>query len=154
VKVHASILKLTAGGKNAIEEKEANEEIHHANEQYAQVRILLIPSFQIVNPPAGVNLLDGLDQYSDKLAGGKLQVTDEEAALLIPALRTPGTDDVELYFINFLSGGRGGEAFPASMVPDPRYEDSAIIAVNNYGAFTIPHEIGHVLMDTAPPECA
>jgi hypothetical protein len=68
-------------------------------------------------------------------------------------LRTAAADDIELYFVNFLAPapGSAGEAFPASLVPDARYEDSVIISVAERRPFTVPHEIGHVLMDTVPP---
>lgn len=148
VKVHTTILKL-ASGAPVITETDANIALHRGNEQYAQVGILLIPNYQTKDQPTGVNLGNGLDEYPGVTPAGVIVMTNEEKALLGAAgLRTAATDDVELYFVNYLSDGNRGESFWAAGVPDQKYADSVVISKDASTLFTIPHEIGHLLLNT------
>jgi hypothetical protein len=118
---------------------------------YAQVGINLVPTFQIVNPPANVDLSDGLDAYPPTKKNELIAPTTEETALLCasnPALRTEAIDDIELYYVNFFKPDKyRGEAFPHISVPHSKYEDSVIIAQDRVRWATIAHEIGHILLD-------
>ena len=159
VKVHPILVrdKSEAAGGSTISVEDADKYLHRANEQYAQVGILLTPTGYIaIDPPPGVNLADGLDGFPEQYdAANKIKITAEEVALLVPSyknaanqniqVRTAAVDDVELYFVNYFSDNRVGEAFRASKVPDARYEDSAVISIRDYVPAVIPHEIGHVL---------
>jgi hypothetical protein len=147
VKVHITILK--NGGIEVIGSEAATLAVHKANEQTAQVGILLIPSTpQIVNSP--VNLNDGFEAVTN-ITNGILDMTTEEQALLGDAtLRTAATDDVELYFVNHF-GNRPtlrGQSYWFAGVPENKYVDSVIISVEQYKAFTISHEIGHLLLNS------
>jgi hypothetical protein len=145
VKVHTTILKVM--GTPVLNLAEANHAVHKANESFAQVGVLLIPAIQFIDPPAGVDLSNGLDGFTTP---GPSE-TAEEQALMVPGTRTAATDDVELYFVNFIVGGGTsewkGESFPAYAVSDSKYADSVIIAKNYYSLFTVAHELGHVLLD-------
>jgi hypothetical protein len=148
VKVHVNILR-APGGAPVATLAAAQADIDKANEQYAQVGIKLVPTFQIVDSPAGVDLSNGLDVSF--LVNGIWQMTPEEQALLgAAAIRTAATDDVELYYVNKFTNFPDGraKAFWASGVPVPKYADSVIIAADKKGLFTVPHEIGHVLLDS------
>jgi hypothetical protein len=115
---------------------------------------LLVPNVQTVNPPTTngvvVDLSNGLDGFMGLDGNGKINLTAEEKALLDGAgLRTAATDDIELYFINkFAPRDRRGEALGASGVPDNKYADSVIIAYEDRTDFVVPHEIGHILLDS------
>lgn len=150
VKVHTTILRNKAeadGGMPVISEKDANQAIHNANEQYAQVGILLIPNFQIVNPPDLVKLNDGLQGYS--VGAGIILSKEEETLLDEPGLPTAATNDIELYFVNYFTDqDRRGEAFAAVAVPDQKYADSTVISVDDRTPFTTGHEIGHLMLNT------
>ncbi len=160
VRVHATIMEAPGGG-GVIRATMALRVLATANEQLAQAGVRL--SFDIEPNPVGwptdVDLGDGLDYSVSTTAAGRIVMTNEEMSLMAPSLRTPELDDIELYFVNYLSwinpanGKREereaalGESFPATGSPCPRYEDSVIISAKNYDAspFTIPHEIGHIL---------
>lgn len=80
-------------------------------------------------------------------------MTNEEKALLGDTdvqLRTAATDDVELYFVNHLAPAPGsyGESFWSAGVPAAKYADSAIISKDRFRWSDLPHEIGHVLLDS------
>lgn len=155
VKVHATILKSgTAAmpGEAVITPEAANLAIHNANEQLAQVGVLLIPNspIPVVNPPAEVDFTNGLDTSSSDSNTGAIIMPDETRKLLDAPYRTAALDDVELYFINrFAAPARGGEAFPAVGLLPERYVDTAIVIVKDgkvgNSPFTIAHEIGHLL---------
>ncbi len=152
VKVHGIVLRETVNGAQVVSTAAATAAIVRANEQYAQVGIRLVPNVQVVDPPAGVDLSNGLEEFSSA-PGGIVTMTEEEKALLgATELRTAATDDVELYFVNYLSDNSRGEAFPNSRVADHKYGDSAIVSAKNAtligDPFTEAHEIGHVLLDT------
>lgn len=148
VKVHGIILNKAANTPSIVK-ADAVAAIFKANEQYAQVGIRLVPWVDDPkNPPAGVNLVNGLDAYTD-VPNGIIDMTQEEKDLLgDAALRTAAVDDVELYFVNYLSDGANGESFWAAGVPHAKYSDSVIISVDKYKWSTVPHEIGHVLLNS------
>ncbi len=124
------------------------------NAIYAPVGILfkIEGKIQTVDPPAGVDLSNGLDEFTRYDDKGKAIMTTEEKALLgDDKLRTPTDDDIEVYYVNYLSingkpPGHSAEAFEASNVPDAKYADS-IISRGATAYTTLAHEIGHVLMD-------
>ena len=152
VKVHVMLLRNKAkadGGEEIVSQAVADVTMRWANEQFAQIGLLIIPTYIAVDPPAGVNLTDGLDVHpvTARDSNGKVQVTPEEAALLAHPLRTNATDDVELFFVNYFEpDDRRGEAFFASVNPDARFDDAVIIR-KNFGKFTVAHELGHILLD-------
>ena len=77
---------------------QANDDFTRANEQYAQVGILLIPHYgpnmawpTKADPTKGVDvdLADGLDEFTGAIVAGKLVLTPEEITLLEPAAASP-----------------------------------------------------------------
>lgn len=159
VNAHVNILNGVVNGvqdtKGVVTIAQANDDFVRANEQYAQVGILLIPNFAPnVAWPAGVNLANGLSAYPNpqdsNIQNGKIVATAEEAALLgaNPTTRSTGLDDIEVYYVTSISGGSRGVAYPAGSAP-AGYEDSLIISADDRptSPFTPAHEIGHVLLD-------
>lgn len=118
-----------------------------------------------------VNLSDGLsDPVTQKKEARGLIRGNRTAGGVTAPIRTPADDDVELFFINYFSvpdevpDGNGGtkiiyiedrdfrgQSFPAysySTTPnDSDLVDSVIVSANNLDAFTVAHEIGHILTD-------
>ncbi len=153
VKVHGIILRETAGGAQVVSLAAVSAAFKRANEQYAQVGIRLVPNVQVKDPPVDprLDLRNGLDEFPG-LSDGFINMTPEEKALLDAAdLRTAATDDIELYFVNYLSVRSLGEAFPNSLVPNQKYADSVIVSAKDATAIGEPfieaHGIGHVLLD-------
>ena len=156
VKVHVTILRnkaLADGGEGVVKAEIAAADLLRANEQYAQVGIRLVGTFQTIDPPAGVDLSNGLAEFTRVDAAGDVVLTAEEVALMVPANRTAALDDIELYYVNYLSGTSRGEAVHFSTAPAPRFEDSVIISADAMAAvpgrerFVVAHEIGHILLD-------
>ena len=154
IKVHVMILRETVGGAQVISLAAATMAIRRASEQYAQVGIQLVPNFQIVDPPVDplLDLRDGFTEFSSQPGGGQpggiITMTPEEKALLGAAnLRTAATDDIELYFVNYMVDSRG-TAYRKSAISDQKYVDSVIISARDATVFTHAHEIGHVLLDS------
>ncbi len=145
VKMNVNILRAVAGGAPVVQAAAVQSSVKSANERYAQAGIRFDATINApVDPPAGVDLTNGLDEFAG-VVNNVIQMTDEEKALLgAPALRS-GAVDVEVYYVNPLSGGSGGEAFPTSFVPDQKYAHSVIIAGDLDDVFNLAHETGHVL---------
>jgi hypothetical protein len=149
VKLHINILRKVAGGEPVVKGGIPTVEgyVKTANEIYAPVGIRFDATIQIVDPPAGVDLSNGFDEFTRLDPRGKIIMTAEEKALLgAAALRTPAKDDIEVYFVEGMRFSNG-ESFPVSAVPDAKYVDSIILNSNTMVYNTLPHEIGHVLMD-------
>lgn len=172
VKLHVNIMrdKLEAqGGTPATTQAAVMANVKKMREIYAQIGIDVQlsnagnpPEPAISNPPNGANLhlpanKPSLEEYRRPNAP-----TGEERALLGDAtLRTAtqnGMDDVELYFVNRLSDGSGGEAFVKStlQVADVGLAESAVMAavMNHWDGtevnrfyIVLAHEVGHILED-------
>jgi len=123
----------------------ATAAINKANEQYAQVGIILVP-FCDAKKVANLDLTNGFAGYPRYNPGEKLKLTADETKLF--AHRTGVTDEIELFFINKFTDGAAGRAYTVMDVPDVKYADIAVIAADQMAnvPFVIPHEIGHVLL--------
>ncbi|MBX9580885.1 MAG: hypothetical protein K2X87_11305 [Gemmataceae bacterium] len=149
VKITATALNETVGGAPVIDVSAADQAIHTANEHLAQVGLYVVPTHDRADPPQpGVNLGNGLQGYNDKTAP-PISLTAEETALFTePKLTTAATDDIELFWVNFINTpDRQGYAFWASAVPHAKYADHVGISTRTRVYNTIAHEIGHVLLD-------
>ena len=125
---------------------EAEGDFARANEQYAQVGILLKPT--IVEDVAWPNGKDGtLDLTNGLDVASNTGLTAQEKALF--TLRTKDkTDDIEVYYVNkFIGSDASGLSVCASSNPPPEYVDSVMIkGIGRLDKpFTLAHEIGHVL---------
>jgi hypothetical protein len=150
VKLHINILrdkKAADGGQPVLTQQQIEADVIWANAIFAPVGIRFDATFQIVDPPTGVDFSNGFDVYPPRLdANGKIQITDEEKALLGASdIRTAGTDDIEIYYVLPMTG-RFGESFWASAVPDSKYADSVVVGQDRTYR-TLAHEIGHILLD-------
>lgn len=147
VKLNVNILREAAGGNAVIANADVEARITVAHERYAQAGIRFTHTINApVDPPAGVDLANGLDEFA-AVVDNVIQMTDEEKALLGAAALRSAAADVEAYYVNSLSAGSRGEAFPTGFVPDQKYAHSVIIAATAETVFSLAHEIGHVVED-------
>ncbi|VTU01014.1 na-ca exchanger integrin-beta4 : Regulatory P domain of subtilisin-like proprotein convertases OS=Oscillatoria acuminata PCC 6304 GN=Oscil6304_2815 PE=3 SV=1: Calx-beta: CarboxypepD_reg [Gemmataceae bacterium] len=166
LKLHVTILQKPndPNGAPNISLDDVNANIAEMREEYAQagIQIVLVGNdgkvvdavgkSQIQPEPPGVKLNNGLDEYPGfDVSTGKIAMTAEEQALLgFAAYRTPpdanGNDDIEVYYVNYLSSGSNGEAFAASLVPDAKYANSIVLDGHRI-YHLIGHESLHVLLN-------
>ena len=153
VNLHINDLRTTPGGNTlSATHAKVQEDVQLVNMIYAQVGILFKIEGQIddVNPPTTngvrVNLDNGLEENDPNSA-------QERALLGAQTLRTPADDDIEVYYVNYLTNdgsiaaGDPSVSFRASQVPQ-QYADSIIINSRKEVYMTLAHEIGHILMDS------
>lgn len=139
-----------------------NEWMERANEQYAHVGVRLVWTIQFADQPVSdlpggtVDLeTDGLSEFGAIPAS----ITPEERALIRgkrannTPFRTPETNDLELFIVNYLSNGSRCEAFPEEWLRGVENQsvvdlmDTVIVSWRDKRPFTIPHEIGHMLLN-------
>jgi hypothetical protein len=126
------------GGQLVASVSDVEQDIKIAKERYAQIGVRLVSSILSADPPPGVDLSDGLDEFQSPQSP-----TQEETALLT-SLATPSTNDIQVFYVNLLSPQASrGEAFLKSMLPPP-LGDNIIVAATRT-PFTLGHELGHVL---------
>lgn len=150
VKLHINILKL-ANGTAVITPAFVESYVSRANEIYAQVGIVFLLAGQIneVNQPAGVDLSNNFSRFQGVDLNGKLNMTNEEKALLgFADYRTlpvnGNSDDIEVYYVNLMAPRALGLTYSIVAVPDDKYADSVVIEADTTYR-TLAHEIGHVL---------
>lgn len=133
---------LASGGTEVISQASVQGDLALANQQYGQICVKLSAAISIVDPPAGVDLSDGLDEFT--VAGVP---TAEEKALL-DGLATASTADIQMFWVNSLSNGSRGEAFipQSSTGANAKYANNEIVS-NSRTPFTLGHELGHVLLN-------
>ena len=124
---------------------DVNDDFTRANEQYAQVGVVLIPDYASAAMawPQNVFLGDGLNL--DDVAG-----RNESDDLLLPASNVLVKAKIEVYYVNYMFTGINrthvrAYSVIAGNIPSPGYQDSVVISVDDRYRFTIAHEIGHVL---------
>lgn len=194
VKLHINIMKDVAGaqGTPTVTNAMVDADLKKMREIYAQVGLDVQlsnngnpPQYDISNPPAGTGLdtapagslpgtptsLDEFATWSDKFENKQwiLPTLEEKALFGDATLRTPttpqGKEDVEVYYVNRLSDGSGGESFVRNFlldgIPTPeRYDlwtadsvvvtDQQLFPNGNYAQhlyFVLAHEVGHILDD-------
>ncbi len=137
VNIGVVILRLTAGGTPVISQADVERDLKIAQERYAQVGIKLTWSISFADPPSGVDLSDGLNEFSDPSAPSA-----EETALL-SSLGTTTTSDLQIFYVNSLSNGSFGESFVEGFAPSALAANVIMSVARRL--FTLPHELGHVL---------
>jgi hypothetical protein len=144
------VLRQTAGGAPVVTQADVENDLKIARERYAQVGTQLTWSISIHDPPAGVDLSDGLLVATDGVATMK-KVAPETRAL-IEAMGTANTNaDIHLFYVNelkaFGSIPRGVAIadywFDAS---EDSYLYNCFVAASR-GPFTAAHELAHLLTD-------
>jgi hypothetical protein len=135
VHINAVILNATIGGAPVIAAAVVEADLKIARERYAQVGIDFTWGIQVKDPPAGVNLDNGiLDNLTEDVPS-----TEENA--LFNALGTPAADDIHIFFVSYIDTVvnrlRAGHTFAAL--------GNAVISVEAKSMFTVSHEIGHIL---------
>jgi hypothetical protein len=139
------ILRQAAGGAPVIDQADVENDLKIAQERYAQTGIKLTWSINISDPPAGVDLADGLTEFTSNTP------TVEEKALF-DGLGTASSNDIQVFYVNFLhpAPGSKGEAFPPSyfsLPNDAQYTNNVVMSASQRGPFTLPHELGHILLN-------
>jgi hypothetical protein len=180
VHLHPMILREAKGKDPVITVAEVELEIAAARERYASAGIYITyDAVSVVDPPAGVDLLGKVhplhEQYVNKVRydgirqgpsllpkdlkpGVQLKVSDEERALLT-TLRSQSTEDIEVYYVNYLTkepsliAGKTsyspseGTSYVRGYVPK-EYQDSIVVAARMssrpYVINVLAHEIGHM----------
>ena len=145
VNVHALCVTLGVGNPPWISTADAVDAINKANEQYAQVGILLVPTADNLDAPAKLNLGDGLKIGTDNKY-------DAEEIELFSGLTVPpqgGRDRIEMFFINYFTArpDLAGLSYTASGASEAKYADVIVMPTQFMGPLTIGHEIGHILLD-------
>ena len=138
------------GGTPVIAQPVVEKDLVIAQERYAQAGIRLSWSISTEDPPSGVDLSNGLTEYTSNTP------TAEEKALF-DGLATVATNDIQVFYVNFLSPAPGstGESFsPAQFngVAVARYTNNLVISATTKGFSTLPHELGHLLLNTGGHE--
>lgn len=137
---------------------EVDEWMNKANEQYAQIGVRLLWTIHFADQPIGVDLSgNGLSECP----GNATTITQEEKDLIKGnyangnPLRTASMNDVDLFIINKMSDDNRGEAFAEEWLRGNAgvidLVDTVIISWERKTPFTIPHEIGHVLLNWGSP---
>jgi hypothetical protein len=141
VTFHVNILK--TNGTPVVTTASVEEDMRQVAERFAQMQINVAYTIaEPVDPPSGVDLSDGIDEMPESVS-----ITAEEEALLgVSALRTATDGDIEVYYVNRMSGTAFAESFPASVV-DSQYKNSIIVGANRISYQTLAHEAGHLLLN-------
>ena len=138
------------GGTPVITESDVIKDWELAVERYAQIGVTITYSVIISDPPAGVNLNNGLTEFTS----GSNPTTEEKA--LLNGLGTSTKNDIYIFYVNYLSDDSRGEAFVDSLLSggNDKYSYNVIISASNpsnplgtRGPFTFPHELGHLLLN-------
>jgi len=132
------ILRQSTGGAPVIAQTTVEQDLKVAQERYAQAGIKLSWLISIADPPAGVDLSDGLTEFTTTTPSA------EESALLTSSLATSTTDDLHIFYVNHLAPAPGsfGEAFPEAIFG---VFGGNMIVSSTRMPFTLPHELGHIL---------
>jgi hypothetical protein len=143
------LLRQTAGSAAVITQAAVESDLKLCQERYSTVGVKLSWTITTADPPAGVNLSNGLTEFSSNTP------TIEEKALM-DGLGTPSTSDFHVFYVNSLSNGSLGEAFPPSyfsQAADQKYTNNVIIPANR-SFFAPPHELGHIYLNDGshPPD--
>lgn len=136
------ILRQTAGGTPVIGQPAVEDDLKVCQERYATIGVKLSWSITTADPPAGVDLSNGLTEYS-----GNTPTSEEKA--LMDGLGTSATTDFHVFYVNSLSDGSLGESFSPSQfsqLADQRYTNNVIIPANR-SFFAPPHELGHIFLN-------
>ncbi len=158
VNIKAVILRTTPGGTQAATEAHVWDDlVNNVKPCYAQANInISIDSVTVADPPAGVDLGDGLAQAD-------VNYLPTELKTLVDHLGTPATDDIYIFYVPSITTGVPGEsgrgakgfalfdsAFPQSA--DKPYTFNAFIGVDDADVFTTAHELGHLLVNSGHSE--
>jgi hypothetical protein len=162
VKLHIDILrdkKKADGGKGVTSDDNVKLFRSVANQVYAQagIRFEFEGGINIVDPPPGVDLSNGLESFlTNQNNAGGIPMTTEEKDLLdaFEPVSPANKNYILVLFVNFLAkngveNGYSGEAFTAEGVPNPKYADSIILSAKRANpSYVLAHEIGHVLLNS------
>lgn len=143
LKVHVTIL-IGPGGTPVIDPSDANQRLHKANEQFAQIGLLVIPYPIEVKPqPAGVNLADGFTYLNNNLG-----IVPEVSPLFSAGYESQAADDIELFFVNtFTPTTSWGTSYTFRPENPARFQGKVVLRVGTT-PFTAPHELGHIVLNT------
>ena len=154
--VEVKVWAQNGGGVPAFASAEMQAALRIAKERFAQVatKLKFIDKGLIVEP-TGVNLSDGLN-VNHAVENGLLV---QEEYDFVGGLATKSLDDIEMFVIDQFNSGTG----QSSTLPGIAYaltppgatdekvlkmKGNVVISWKNRNPFTIPHEIGHILLET------
>jgi hypothetical protein len=160
------ILRDPATGDPVVPEAEVRAHVQAANEVFAQCCIKFDADIQVVDPPAGVGLADGLQVQPRALATNPnsppvRSPTPEEQAqedfALFEALGTEDTNDIVVFYVNRILPKNQVAGYAGLDYPEAQFFGTGSTAekkrVNNVlvaarvGKYTFSHEIGHILLN-------
>ena len=129
-----------SGGTPVVAQGDVEQDLKLGNERYAQAGIKLSWTISAEDPPAGVDLSNGLTEFTAPGAPSA-----EESSLLTSSLATATTADLQVFYVNNFAPapGSAGEAFPEAAFTGPLGGNVIISAARK--PFTLPHELGHIL---------
>jgi len=122
-------------------------DVARMNERYAQICMQVMASVEVVDPPPDVDLTNGFKRHTTV----PNSPTPEETALVNSSLATANTDDIQIFWVNFLDPSAAGIAYVPQYWTglDARFANNAIVVAGRK-PFTLAHELGHLLCDAAP----
>jgi hypothetical protein len=129
-------------------------DVARMNERYAQICMQVLPTVDVVDPPTGVNLLDGLQTEDPQNPGHP----GAETLRLLDALATDSTNDIQMFWVNKLVGlDSQGQPVPVNGTTIGTTNNILISSVRFLPRprppFTAAHELGHVLCGGAGTLC-
>jgi hypothetical protein len=132
-----------SGGTPVLPQADVETDLKIAQERYAQMGIKLAWSISIADPPPGVDLSDGLTEYTSNTP------TPEEKSLL-DGLATAADNDMQAFYVNFMSQSSYGESFSKGQftnAADVKYTGNVVVS-STRRSYVLAHELGHILTNT------
>jgi hypothetical protein len=131
------------GGTEVVPEPTVKQDLKLERERYAQAGISLSWAIDIVDPPAEVDLSDGLETYANRG-----QSDPELTNLFARVLQNAGPSDISVYYVNYINEipRPFGISFTDTIWGTLLGGNVVIPAIRH--PFTVARELGHILLDT------
>jgi len=145
VQTHLDVIILSINGDPVASKAAVEKKLIEAQEDYAQVGVLLTYNISIKQAPTEIDLSEGLN----------LELTALEDSKLLKSLASHNRKDVQIFILNNFRNGSEpsktlGQSYPAYIYGRYYYVNSIIInwrLVANSINHTFAHELGHILRD-------
>ncbi len=143
------------GGQPLVPPATVAEYVRITKERYSQVGVKIVDQVVVKDPPAGVDLIDGLTVQATPTE----DTISTEARKLIEGSGTVGAADIHIFYVNDIAYSAGlrpaGLAFAdfALAESEDKYTYNAFVSTLKtsrsipYGGIVTAHELGHLLTD-------
>lgn len=171
--VRAIVYRLAKGGAALASEAEVREAIARANQVWAQAGVrFVLQGVSIKDPPSGVSLQDGLDvnlstNVSDEMKALLADASDNDDTTLdlvvVHELALPDPNKQGSYrpipAKDFAGFSLAKPDFASASAGGKKIANTSIVvslairsAAEHFNLFTLPHELGHLLLNTGDHE--